>query len=272
MKNEARAFLPGKTSLPAHIGKCGRPIRRWRTLAADASLAASLGWAPAFPQSGPGVFLAGKNVKFTLPSHMASTRRHPLGVCLRQWLAAHSGRSAPRAHPGRSGARERTSPRTSLAIRSRCASACALPPRLNHSVLSESIARCQRFHPALCLSQMRCGLVKRGTPCRVKDEFELSPHFCMEGSGDGEASGATAEATGRRMADAGRGEVRTRRQDGTDWRGTQIARSAPPAIAPSRHRAARTRRRSVGLAKVSPPAFPAKKPLDRDRGKARAPT
>ena len=142
---------------------------------------------------------------------MASSRRHPLGVGLRQWLAAHSGQSAPRALPGRSGARERTSPRTSLAIRSRCASACALPPRLNHSVLSESIARCQRFHPALCLSQMRCGLVKRGTPCRVKDGIEPAPNFRTEGSGDGEASGATVEATGRRMADAGCGEVRVRK-------------------------------------------------------------
>ena len=166
MKSEDRAFLPGKTSLPVHIGKYGRPIRRWRTLAADASLAASLGWVPAFPQSGPGVFLAGKNVKFTLPSHMASARRHPLGVGLRQWLAAHSGRSAPRAHPGRSGARERTSPRTSLAIRSRCASACALPPRLNHSVLSDSIACCRRSHPAPRLSKKWCGLVLRATQCR----------------------------------------------------------------------------------------------------------
>ena len=158
---KARAFLPGKTSLPAHIGKCERPIRRWRTLAADASLAASLGWAPAFPQSGPGVFLAGKNVKFTLPSHMASSRRHPLGVGLRQWLAAHSGRSAPRAHPGWSGARERTSPRTSLAIRSSYASACAFPPRLNHSVLSESVAGCRRSHPAPCLLEIRCVLIWR---------------------------------------------------------------------------------------------------------------
>ncbi len=44
------------------------------------------------------------------------------------------------------------------------------------------------------------------------------------------------------------------------------------ATASSRHRAARTRRRSVGLVKVSLPAFPVKKPLGRDRGKARAPT
>ena len=158
---KARAFLPGKTSLPAHIGKCGRPIRLWRTLAADTSLAASLGCAPAFPQSGPGVFLAGKNVKFTLPSHMASSRRHPLGVGLRQWLAAHSGRSAPRTHPGRACARERTSPRTSLAIRSLCASACALPPRLNHSVLSESVAGCRRLHSAPHFSQMRFVLILR---------------------------------------------------------------------------------------------------------------
>ena len=158
---KARAFLPGKTSLPPHIGKCVRPIRRWRTLAADVSLAASLGWTPAFPQSGPGVFLAGKNVKFTLPSHMASSRRHPLGVGLRQWLAAHSGRSAPRALPGRADARERTSPRTPLAIHSRCASACALPPRLNHSVLSESVAGCRRSHPAPCLLEIRCVLIWR---------------------------------------------------------------------------------------------------------------
>jgi hypothetical protein len=61
-----------------------------------------------------------------------------------------------------------------------------------------------------------------------KGEFELAPNFRTEGSGDGEASGVTAEATGRRMADAGRGEVRTRRLDGTDWRGSQIARIALP--------------------------------------------
>ena len=181
-----RAFLPGKTSLPAHIGKCGRPIRRWRTLAADASLAASLGWAPAFPQSGPGVFLAGKNVKFTLPSHMASSRRHPLGVGLRQWLAAHSGRSAPRAHPGRAGAREHTSPRPSLAIRSRCASACALPPRLDHSVLSKSIAGCRRpQHDAMPITNAVCSHFA-GNSISRKGRFEPSPNFRTEGSGDGE--------------------------------------------------------------------------------------
>ncbi len=44
-----------------------------------------------------------------------------------------------------------------------------------------------------------------------KGEFELAPNFRTEGSGDGEASEVTAEATGRRMADAGCGEVRARK-------------------------------------------------------------
>ena len=69
-----------------------------------------------------------------------------------------------------------------------------------------------------------------------KGEFETSPHFRTEGSGDGEASVAKAEATGRRMVDAGRGEVRDRKgvpggrteRTGAGRRSPGMRRQPPP--------------------------------------------
>ena len=69
-----------------------------------------------------------------------------------------------------------------------------------------------------------------------KGEVEPAPNFRTEGSGDGEASVATAEATGRRMADAGRGEVRGRKgvpggrteRTGAGRRSPGVRRQPPP--------------------------------------------
>ena len=58
-----QAFSPEKTSLFGDIGQCGAPIRLWRTLAADFSLAAALGGGSALPRSRRSVFFAGQNVK-----------------------------------------------------------------------------------------------------------------------------------------------------------------------------------------------------------------
>ena len=101
-------------------------------------------------------------------------------------------------------------------------------------------------------------------------------HHCLHG-GQRRRQGrkATVKAKRRRMASAGRGEVRARK--GAPWRrpaqgrrGTQIARNAPPATAASRHLAAADATPKRGFGKGDVACFPRQKTAwPRSRRRAR---
>ena len=152
--------FPEKPSLLADIGRLGRPIR----LAADArgrrqsgrfarlvTRAAAI-WARRF-------FGGEGRQRHQCQSPAAASRPQPLGGGLGRWLAAHSGRSASRAAPGRAVARARP---CGLAPRLGLRSPSAVPsPSPSLYVLDACAGRRANREPC------------EGRACRVFDLFDL---------------------------------------------------------------------------------------------------
>ena len=122
--------FPEKPSLLADIGQCAGPIRLRRTLAADFSLAASLGWRPRLPSISAKRFFRGESRRGHLYQSDAAPSRSRRSVSARGggWRRIPGDlRPAPvrSVLPPGTPLRPRTSPRPASAIRRPVASAVA---------------------------------------------------------------------------------------------------------------------------------------------------
>ena len=122
--------FPENPSLLADIGQCAGPIRLRRTLAADFSLAASLGWRPRLPSISAKRFFRGESRRGHLYQSDAAPSRSRRSVSARGggWRRIPGDlRPAPvrSVLPPGTPLRPRTSPRPASAIRRPVASAVA---------------------------------------------------------------------------------------------------------------------------------------------------
>ena len=207
--------LPSPKNLPSWpiSGVAGAQSAYRRTLAADASLAASPGWPPAPPRSRPSGFLAGKAGKITCDE----TRSGVASAAARWRLAAVAGGGfraicVPRRPLAwrRPGAPFGLAPRRGL----RSPSAAASPsPSL---YLLDAYAT--RAYEDNAADRSVLALHRSGSPEGLAPP--RTPHQGITGRQDAIAQNkrewrrrggkAKAEATGRPMPDAARGEVRGR--------------------------------------------------------------